>query len=157
MIGSSMKRLLENDQLLIGISELSEIVGVSPRQLRYWEQKGFIHSVSNDANAPRKYRIPTVAKVEMIKKFLDEGYTLAKAAEKAAERIKMFHHVRTVFSKCLKDIDLIEDRYTSILIGDFEDDQQIYIIHDSQTETLSYKVVPVGEKLDLTQMNQEVL
>lgn len=39
MVGASLKRLLENDQLLVGISELSELVGVSPRQLRYWEQK----------------------------------------------------------------------------------------------------------------------
>lgn len=31
MVGASLKRLLENDQLVVGISELSDIVGVSPR------------------------------------------------------------------------------------------------------------------------------
>ena len=46
MVGASLKRLLENDQLLVGISELSELVGVSPRQLRYWEQKGLIDSIT---------------------------------------------------------------------------------------------------------------
>ena len=56
MVGASLKRLLENDQLVVGISELSDIVGVSPRQLRYWEQKGFIRSIEADANCPRKYR-----------------------------------------------------------------------------------------------------
>ncbi len=40
-----LKRLLENDQLVVGISELSDIVGVSPRQLRYWEQRdSFVQS-----------------------------------------------------------------------------------------------------------------
>ena len=67
MVGASLKRLLENDQLVVGISELSDIVGVSPRQLRYWEQKGFIRSIEADANCPRKYRLPTVIKVELIK------------------------------------------------------------------------------------------
>ena len=71
MVGASLKRLLENDQLLVGISELSELVGVSPRQLRYWEQKGLIDSISADSNCPRKYRLPTVVKVEMIKLYLD--------------------------------------------------------------------------------------
>ena len=70
MVGASLKRLLENDQLVVGISELSDIVGVSPRQLRYWEQKGFIRSIEADANCPRKYRLPTVIKVELIKKDL---------------------------------------------------------------------------------------
>ena len=90
MVGASLKRLLENDQLVVGISELSDIVGVSPRQLRYWEQKGFIRSIEADANCPRKYRLPTVIKVELIKKYLDDGFTLSKAAEKAEIRQSFF-------------------------------------------------------------------
>lgn len=94
MVGASLKRLLENDQLVVGISELSDIVGVSPRQLRYWEQKGFIRSIEADANCPRKYRLPTVIKVELIKKYLDDGFTLSKAAEKAEIRQKKMHPVK---------------------------------------------------------------
>ncbi|MCQ4503595.1 MerR family transcriptional regulator, partial [Vibrio parahaemolyticus] len=105
MVGASLKRLLENDHLLVGISELSEIVGVSPRQLRYWEQKEFIRSVSTGVNCPRKYQLPTVIKVEIIKKYLDEGYTLNKSAEKAEERLKKMKHVRKVFSKAIKEIE----------------------------------------------------
>ncbi len=88
MVGASLKRLLENDQLVVGISELSDIVGVSPRQLRYWEQKGFIRSIEADANCPRKYRLPTVIKVELIKKYLDDGFTLSKLQkrQKSAKR-----------------------------------------------------------------------
>ncbi|MGL9892319.1 MerR family transcriptional regulator [Enterococcus mundtii] len=148
MVGASLKQLLENDHLLVGISELSEIVGVSPRQLRYWEQKGFIQSVTADANCSRKYRLPTVVKVEIIKKFLDEGYTLTKAAEKAQERLNKMSHVRKVFSKSIKDIQLIDERYTLLLIGDFNDMEQLCIIHDEETDELSYKIFPADETID---------
>ncbi|OUK22099.1 MerR family transcriptional regulator, partial [Enterococcus faecium] len=94
MVGASLKRLLENDQLVVGISELSDIVGVSPRQLRYWEQKGFIRSIEADANCPRKYRLPTVIKVELIKNYLDDGFTFTQSAEKAEIRKKQSHQDR---------------------------------------------------------------
>lgn len=44
MKNNTVKQLLESDDLLVGISELSKVTGVSPRQIRYWEQKGFISS-----------------------------------------------------------------------------------------------------------------
>ncbi|MGX7173998.1 MerR family transcriptional regulator [Enterococcus ratti] len=155
MVGASLKQLLENDQLVVGISELSEIVGVSPRQLRYWEQKNFIHSVADDTNCPRKYRLPTVIKVEIIKKYLDEGYTLTKAAEKAENRLKKMNHVRKVFSKAIKDIELIDERYTILLIGDFKElteNTKLYIIHDEKTNELTYKILPTSEKPDFVQL-----
>ena len=37
------RKLVDNENLLVGISELSQMCDISPRQLRYWEQKGFIH------------------------------------------------------------------------------------------------------------------
>lgn len=40
MWSKMIQRLLNEENLLIGISELSEIAEVSPRQLRYWEEKG---------------------------------------------------------------------------------------------------------------------
>ena len=44
MWSKMIQRLLNEENLLIGISELSEIAEVSPRQLRYWEEKGYISS-----------------------------------------------------------------------------------------------------------------
>ena len=51
------RKLVDNENLLVGISELSQMCDISPRQLRYWEQKGFIQSVPQEENAPTK--IPT--------------------------------------------------------------------------------------------------
>lgn len=152
MVGASLKRLLENDQLLIGISELSEVVGVSPRQLRYWEHKGFIQSVIADSNCPRKYRLPTVVKVEIIKKYLDEGYTLTKAAEKAQNRLNKMKHVRKVFSKSIKEIELIDERYTLLLIGNFKENEQLCIIHDDQTDQMIYQIIPANQTVDMQQI-----
>ena len=46
MWSKMIQRLLNEENLLIGISELSEIAEVSPRQLRYWEEKGYISSIA---------------------------------------------------------------------------------------------------------------
>ena len=157
MVGASLKRLLENDQLVVGISELSDIVGVSPRQLRYWEQKGFIRSIEADANCRRKYCLRKVIKIELIKKYLDHGFTLSKTAEKAEIHQKKMHHVRKVFSKAIKDIELIDERYTILQIGNFkEENAKMYIIHDNETDELTYKLLPVDEKADYEQLLKEL-
>lgn len=150
------KNLLQNDNLLVGISELSKMTEVSPRQLRYWEQKGLIASVPQpEDNAARKYRLPVVVKVELIKKFLDEGYTLTKAVEKAEEKIRIAHHVRCVFSKVLKDIEVIDERFTVISIGPVDTlKQNLYVIHDEKNGSLSYKLLPQGEQLDTSRLDQ---
>ncbi|MGO3728834.1 MAG: MerR family transcriptional regulator, partial [Enterococcus viikkiensis] len=85
MKNNTVKQLLESDDLLVGISELSKVTGVSPRQIRYWEQKGYIHS-AGEKSGNRQFKLPMVIKVEIIKHFLDEGYTLTVAVEKAKER-----------------------------------------------------------------------
>lgn len=65
---STVKQLLESDDLLVGISELSKVTGVSPRQIRYWEQKGYIES-TGEKSGNRKFKLPMVVKVEIIKHF----------------------------------------------------------------------------------------
>lgn len=49
MKNNTVKQLLESDELLVGISELSKVTGVSPRQIRYWEQKGYVESTGEKA------------------------------------------------------------------------------------------------------------
>lgn len=89
MKNDTVKQLLESDDLLVGISELSKVTGVSPRQIRYWEQKGYIES-TGEKNGNRKFKLPMVIKVEIIKHFLDEGYTLTAAVEKHKNVKKIF-------------------------------------------------------------------
>jgi len=150
-----VRKLVDNENLLVGISELSQMCDISPRQLRYWEQKGFIQSVPQEENAPRKYRLPTVVKVEMIKTFLDEGFTLAKAVEKADKKIKTAHHIRKVFSGVLQNLEVINERFTIISLGPVDDEGKIlHIIHDEETERLQYEVLPANQTIDFEKFKQ---
>ncbi|WP_430609247.1 MerR family transcriptional regulator [Enterococcus sp. DIV0876] len=147
------RNLMENDNLLVGISELSQMYDISPRQLRYWEQKGFIASVTQEENVSRKYRLPTVVKVEMIKRFLDEGFTLAKAVEKADQKIKIAHHIRKVFSGALQNLEVIDNRFTIMSLGPVDEEKHIlHIIHDDLTQKLHYELLPEKEAYDFDKL-----
>ena len=75
--------------LAIGIGEVSKIVGVSQRQLRYWEKKGYIKPIDDENAGVRRYSLATVYLIAFIKDQLDEGYTLAAAYEKSKDvRVK---------------------------------------------------------------------
>ena len=43
---------------------------------------------------------------------------------------------------------MIDERYTLLLIGDFNDLEQLCIIHDEETDELSYKILPADETID---------
>lgn len=79
--GALFKKMIEQNRLRISLKELSIASGVSGRQLRYWEQKGYIKSEQSEAGKAHKYTLQTMYAVITIKNFLDQGYTLAKAVE----------------------------------------------------------------------------
>ena len=140
-MNSIVKYMLENDTLLIGISELSKMCEVSPRQLRYWEEKGFIQSVSKEDNEARKYRLPTVMKVELIKKFLDDGFKLTKAVEKAEFKINNIHHIRSFAKQGIQSIDVIDDNQIELTMGPFEsENESMQINNDLETKKMTYTI-----------------
>ena len=69
------------DELQLSISEVSQLTKVSARQLRYWEKQGYIKN-ANDGKT-RKYTLSTLLKVFHVKRFLNQGYTLKTAVQKA--------------------------------------------------------------------------
>lgn len=79
---NSLHELFQN--LAIGIGEVSNIIGVSQRQLRYWEKKGFIEPVDKNSGV-RRYSLATVYLIAYMKDRLDEGYTLSAAFEKSKD------------------------------------------------------------------------
>lgn len=153
-MANSLKDLLISDDLLIGISELSKMSGTSPRQLRYWEEKGLITSiVKEDPSSPRNYRLLTVIKVELIQDFLNEGFTLKKANEKATNYLKKVSHIRKVFSQTIRDVEVIKDRYTIFTIGNFEpSDECMVIIYDDIEEKLTYQLFDSQSSIDYQQL-----
>lgn len=148
-----MKQLIQSDDLVVGISELSKMTDVSPRQLRYWEEKGYIESIQQE-NSNRKYRLPIVLKVELIKRFLDEGYTLTTAVEKAANQQKSLHEAKKILRQVFKSIQTVEERYTVLQLADFDCDQQLFLIKDNQTEQVTFQVAGLEVNAEMLNLNE---
>ncbi|WP_462259284.1 MerR family transcriptional regulator [Vagococcus teuberi] len=95
---SKIKEWIEHEDIRMGISELTKKTGATTRQLRYWEKKGYIKSIQPDPNSPRAYKLSDIIKVELIKEYLDSGYTLSMAYEKAIKKLSKMQRFREVFS-----------------------------------------------------------
>ena len=55
----TMFKLHVNKDFRVGIGDLSQMIGVSTRQLRYWESKGYIKSLAGEEGSTRKFSIGT--------------------------------------------------------------------------------------------------
>ncbi|MGM0168229.1 hypothetical protein IGI39_003256 [Enterococcus sp. AZ135] len=140
MKNNTVKQLLESDDLLVGISELSKVTGISPRQIRYWEQRGYINS-TGEKSGNRKFKLPMVIKVEIIKQFLDEGYTLTSAVVKAQERQENIHQAKILLRGIFKGIQQVGERYTIIHLDDFTNKEGFYLIRDNDTNQATYQFI----------------
>ena len=61
--------------------------GVSQKQIRHWEARGYIPKAARSVCGERAYRRFTAEQIRVIKKIkecLDQGYTLAHAARMAS-------------------------------------------------------------------------
>lgn len=77
------------DKLVVGIGEVSQITGIPTRQIRYWEEKGIITSLTEEEGKNRRYNYENIKKMLLIKEMIDEGYTLDASAEKVKKRMEM--------------------------------------------------------------------
>ncbi|WP_293912889.1 MULTISPECIES: MerR family transcriptional regulator [unclassified Sphingobacterium] len=77
------------DKLIVGIGEVSQITGIPTRQIRYWEDKNLIVSLTEEEGKNRRYDYKNIKKIMLIKELMDEGYTLDAAAEKVRKRITL--------------------------------------------------------------------
>lgn len=114
-----LHQLFEN--LEIGIGGVSSSLGVSQRQLRYWEKKGYIKPI-NEASGVRHYSLATVYLIAFIKDQLDAGYTLEAAVKKSKEiRIKS-KIARKLLRNAFDDIEVTDEEkgYGEIRMGEIE-------------------------------------
>lgn len=76
-------------KLIVGIGEVSTITEVPTRQIRYWEEKGIISSLSDEKGKNRRYDYANIKKILLIKELMDEGYSLDGAVKKVEKRIQL--------------------------------------------------------------------
>ncbi|MCT7732063.1 MAG: MerR family transcriptional regulator, partial [Lactobacillus crispatus] len=90
--------------LEIGIGEVSKLTGVSQRQLRYWETKGYIKPISDDQSGVRRYNLATLYLIVFIKEQLDEGFTLSAAFEHSKDIRLKSRIVHQFFRETFDDV-----------------------------------------------------
>lgn len=111
-----LHQLFEN--LEIGIGGVSSSSGVSQRQLRYWEQKGYIKPVTEKSGV-RHYSLATVYLIAFIKDQLDAGYTLDAAVKKSKEVRVKSKIARRLLRNTFDDIEVTDEEkgYGEIKMG----------------------------------------
>ncbi len=75
---------------IFSIGEAARMCAVTVKQIRHWEDKGYIPEsdrVVCGERSYRKYGHSDLELIQAIKAYLDEGYTLPVAAKLAAEKI----------------------------------------------------------------------
>ena len=68
-------------------SQITKQLDISVRQLYYWELKGAVQPqlITLGSREFKRYTKGDVEVLQCVKNYLDEGYTLSKAMEKASE------------------------------------------------------------------------
>jgi len=77
------------EKLVVGIGEVSQITNIPTRQIRYWEEKKIIESLTEKEGKNRKYNYKNIKKMLLVKELLDEGYTLDVASNKIENRMAL--------------------------------------------------------------------
>jgi DNA-binding transcriptional MerR regulator len=75
-----------NRKITYSIGDTANMTGVTQKQIRNWEAKGYIPQADRVVSGERAYRRFTLNQVELIssiKNYLDEGFTLSAAVKKA--------------------------------------------------------------------------
>ncbi|KRO26689.1 MerR family transcriptional regulator [Lactiplantibacillus fabifermentans] len=144
----NFKAQVNKHQFALNISDLARVTGVSQTQLRYWEQKNYIHSIKNsdtEKSTAHRYSYGTLMRVHFIKAMLDEGFTLAAAAQKASEQSNQMEMMRIFVVNAFQGIEE-RDGHHMINLGYFDEahTQRLYcFIADGESH---YRIYPVDEK-----------
>ena len=72
------------------IGDTAKMTGVTQKQIRNWEDRGYIPTAMRVVCGERAYRYFSLDQIEIItkiKSYLDQGYTLAYASKMARNKI----------------------------------------------------------------------
>lgn len=138
--GKLMQEFFSSDKMYFRIGELSEMAGVSSRQLRYWESQQYIESVQRAGKQQaRVFHFSQYARVTGIKYYLDEGYTLQTAVEKVNDSRVVASYVQRFVREAIKDIDVTGDTAT-IDLGWFDEAKQIRLVATLEDKKFVYQL-----------------
>ena len=136
--------------LIFGIGEVSQITGVSARQIRYWEKKGYIAPLDKEETTMRRYGLSDLYQVSLIKHYLDEGFTLSKAAEKAQRAHDKYRKLKTFLKQRVKQVSFDEEDNELIDLGQVAspDGKQYHLVGCIRDDKNEFQLRPLTAKPD---------
>ncbi|MEO4706258.1 MerR family transcriptional regulator [Pediococcus pentosaceus] len=87
-----VKKIIDSEAMLLSIGDVANAVDVSTRQLRYWEKKVILSLKFQ--NRSTKIYLFTMIQAGNIASYIEDGFTLAKAAEKAQSNGRIMKALR---------------------------------------------------------------
>lgn len=141
-----IESIFKPDLFKFRIGELSKMTGVSTRQLRYWESKAIINPLPREGDQDaRVYNYEAFHKVQSIKYFLDEGYTLKAAVAKTDGILEMFGKIHTIIGHAVRGIEEV-DGEMMVDLGIFDEKAQTRLWASiDENEKVHYHVRAEGE------------
>ncbi|UQS87142.1 MerR family transcriptional regulator [Nicoliella spurrieriana] len=132
-------------KLIFRIGEVSKICNVSARQLRYWDQKGFIASKRHGESSSRVYDFPSLLRIGSIKGYLDDGYTLKAAVKMTNDKQETIRNIHRFLTHAVYGVERIDGR-PMINLGYFDQAKTSYLYgYLTEDEETVYRVVPIND------------
>lgn len=128
------------DSVTLGIGDVARATGITQSKLRYWESKGYIQSHSVTDNSNRKFTYKTILQVQLIKSYLDDGYTLTSAVQRARQRGVYLDALRSFFEDRFVHMDVTTERAT-IDLGRFDPDPTKHLVAQRDDEQWRFRLV----------------
>lgn len=71
------------DKLVVGIGEVAQITSIAPRQIRYWEEKGIIVSLTEEEGKNRRYNYENIKKNVAYQRTVGRGIYVRRFCRKS--------------------------------------------------------------------------
>lgn len=134
----SNEPLIDSDKLIFGIGQVQTITGVSGRQLRYWEEQGYIAPIDQQKGTQRQYSMHMLFLIFHIQRYLKQGFTLQSAVERARQFDRQIPVLRTFLKNQFNGVEVEDDK--SMIDFGYKDDthqQRVYgVVENDRTHFL---------------------
>ncbi|WP_082623150.1 MerR family transcriptional regulator [Lacticaseibacillus camelliae] len=99
------KRRVQDLDVSMGIGETSRVTGATATQIRYWEKKGIVHPIRHGEGQNKRYSYRDIVTISFVKSMIDQGYTLAKAEQEAANHFTFAEALRMLVKERVHTVE----------------------------------------------------
>ncbi|UQS82195.1 MerR family transcriptional regulator [Bombilactobacillus folatiphilus] len=101
--------IIRPDNLYLSIRDTARACQITDTQVRYWIKNGYLKTVKAE-NGAVKLPYKQIIHARMIKKFLDDGFTLHAAVKKAQDKISLARSLQTMLLDSMQNITVDNDQ-----------------------------------------------